>query len=83
VSDEDRLRKNEKRSSRRFGILFWLLVTAWCIGGTMELLPKIMKRRSTGCRETAVANLKQIDGAKEQWALEAKTLTNEIPAWSK
>ena len=30
---------------------------------------------------TCIANLKQIDGAKEQWALESRKTTNDLPAW--
>lgn len=31
---------------------------------------------------TCIANLKQIDGAKEQWALELRKTTNDVPTWT-
>jgi hypothetical protein len=41
----------------------------------------MVKSRGTSEANTCVANLKQIDGAKEQWASENKRTTNDVPTW--
>ena len=35
-------------------------------------IPNFVKARSAAMRNACIANLKQLDGAKEQWALENK-----------
>ena len=35
-------------------------------------IPNFVKARTTTCKSACIGNLKQIDGAKEQWALENK-----------
>src|SRR5690349_20077657 len=44
-------------------------------------IPNFVKARQTAQANTCVANLKQIDGAKEQWALEQKKTPTETPTW--
>ena len=40
------------------------------------------KPRSTASHRPCVANLKMIDGAKEEWAVKFKKSTNATPIWS-
>ena len=40
-------------------------------------LPNYLRAKGTACKNACINNLRQIDGAKEQWALE-----NKIPAGS-
>lgn len=40
-------------------------------------IPNFVKARQTAQRNACVQNLKQIDGAKEQWALENKKATGD------
>lgn len=44
-------------------------------------IPNFVKARQTAQANTCVANLKQIDGAKEQWALENHKQPTDVPTW--
>jgi hypothetical protein len=69
------------RRTRRFW--FWLAVAVFGIGGAVLIaIPNFIKARETSCKNTCIANLKQIDGAKEQWALEFHKTTNDIPTFA-
>jgi prepilin-type N-terminal cleavage/methylation domain-containing protein len=45
-------------------------------------IPNFVKARQTAQANTCVANLKQVDGAKEQWALEQKKAPTDSPDWA-
>ena len=47
-------------------------------GATAALIPSVVMGRCGGPESSCINNLRQIDGAKEQWALENK-LTNGAP----
>ena len=53
---------------RRFAIYFVLLLVPVAI----IAIPNFVKARGTACKNACINNLRQIDGAKEQWALENK-----------
>ena len=42
-------------------------------------IPNFVKARQTAQKNACINNLRQIDGAKEQWALETKAATNATP----
>ena len=42
-------------------------------------IPNFVKARATAQKNTCVANLKQIDGAKQQWAIENKKNGTDTP----
>jgi competence protein ComGC len=42
-------------------------------------IPNFVKARTTKCRSACLANLKQIDGAQQQWALENKKGGKDVP----
>src|SRR2546425_8634327 len=42
-------------------------------------IPNFVKARTASQRSACIANLKQIDGAKATWALEAKKVNSDIP----
>lgn len=48
-------------------ILFFILALFGALA-----LPNFIKARTTGCLNSCIVNLKQIDGAAQQWALENK-----------
>src|SRR5580765_5154245 len=66
-------------------ILIWTMspTIVLCVVG---LIPLIVKRQCTACRDACIANLKQMDGAKATWALGTKPeFTNdplEQASWS-
>src|SRR6059036_176950 len=43
-------------------------------------IPNFVKARQSSQRSACIANLKQIDGAKSTWALEAKKVNTDSPA---
>jgi hypothetical protein len=54
-------------------ILFLFLLAAVCV-------PNFIRARSTPAKNACYNNLRQIEGAKEQWAMENKKTTNDIPS---
>ncbi len=44
--------------------------------------PTWVKARTTSQKNTCINNLRQIESAKQQWALETKQATNAVPVYS-
>jgi len=42
-------------------------------------VPNAMKSRTTASKQVCISNLRQIDSAKEQWAVEKKKAPADIP----
>ena len=42
-------------------------------------IPNFVKARAVSQRNACIANLKQIDGAKHEWALEVKKTATDLP----
>jgi hypothetical protein len=59
---------------KRRGKRFWFYVAAIPVIGVLGamVVPQYMRAHTTACKNACVNNLRQIDGAKEQWALEKK-----------
>ena len=45
-------------------------------------IPNFIRARETSQKNACVNNMRQIDGAKEQWALENKQPGTATPAWA-
>ena len=45
----------------------------------LALLPAFIRARTTPAMNACVNNLRQLDGAKQQWELENHKTTNEVP----
>jgi prepilin-type N-terminal cleavage/methylation domain-containing protein len=45
-------------------------------------IPNFVRARTTSQQNACINNLRQIDGAKQQWALETKQATNATPAYT-
>jgi prepilin-type N-terminal cleavage/methylation domain-containing protein len=45
-------------------------------------IPNFVKARATAQKNSCIANLKQIDGAVQQWALESKKVATDSYAWT-
>ena len=45
-------------------------------------IPNFVKARTASQKSACIANMKQIDGAKATWALEAKKVNSDSPATS-
>jgi hypothetical protein len=55
-----------KSRNRRPLILICIFVF---IAGAVVIVPNYLRARGTACQNACINNLRQIDGAKEQWAL--------------
>ena len=42
-------------------------------------IPNFVKSRTTSQAQVCINNLRQIDSAKQQWALETRQITNAVP----
>jgi hypothetical protein len=45
----------------------------------LALLPAFIRARTTPAKNACVNNLRQLDGAKQQWELENHKSTNDVP----
>jgi hypothetical protein len=45
-------------------------------------VPNFVKARDTAQKNACINNLRQIDGAKQQWALENSKRTSDVPTWT-
>jgi hypothetical protein len=67
------------RLSRK--ILFYALVCLIAGLFIVSIIPKPLHSGPTS-KNTCINNLRQIDGAKEQWALEHGKTNSDIPTWA-
>jgi hypothetical protein len=68
-----------------------LAIAGTCVSGVFVLLlplmlaiaiPNFVKARTTAQRNACINNLRQLDGAKEQWALENKKTVTDTPTYA-
>ena len=72
--------ENEPSSKPSFRWPFWLLVLAMlALAAVLIGLPKFVTPQRMRSPTSCLANLKQIDGAVQQWAFENKKTTNDAP----
>ena len=57
---------------------FVLLLLFILLAGAAVVTPNFVKARTTACKNACVNNLRQLDGAKEQFALEKKLPSGHI-----
>jgi prepilin-type N-terminal cleavage/methylation domain-containing protein len=74
--------KNRTSSKAGFTLVEIMIVVA-IIGLLAAIaIPNFVKARTTSQMNACINNLRQIDGAKQQWALETKQATNATPVYS-
>jgi len=62
--------------------LIEIMIVVLIIGILLAIaVPNFIKARETSRAKSCIANLKQIDAAKEQWAMDNKKTTGDVPAW--
>jgi prepilin-type N-terminal cleavage/methylation domain-containing protein len=69
------------RWGRKGFTLVEIMIVVLIIGILLAIaVPNFIKARETSRTKSCIANLKQIDAAKEQWAMENKKTTTDTPA---
>lgn len=63
----------------RKSVILVLLGAAVCVMAAVILLPIYIRAHTIPSRNPCINNLRFIDGAKQQWALEYIKTTNDIP----
>src|SRR5260370_10519395 len=68
------------RGSRKGFTLVEIMIVVLIIGILLAVaVPNFIKARETSRAKACVANLKQIESAKEQWCMDTKAATNATP----
>ena len=74
----------KSKTSKKAGFTLVEIMIVVAIIGLLAAIaiPNFVRARTTSQMNACINNLRQIDGAAQQWALETKQATNAVPAFS-
>jgi hypothetical protein len=58
-----------------------ILLVICCVAILGVGIAAFVRARNTSASNACINNLRQLDGIKEQWALESSKTTNDVPTW--
>jgi prepilin-type N-terminal cleavage/methylation domain-containing protein len=74
--------KTRKLSNKGFTLVEIMIVVA-IIGLLAAIaIPNFVRARQTSQANACINNMRQVDGAKQQWALETRQATNATPSYA-
>lgn len=56
----------------------WILIAGLVVIIVVIAVPNFIKARSTSAQNACINNLRQIDGAKDQWAIENRRVAGDL-----
>ena len=65
--------------SKKIKVTVGVVVVFLIVGAVV--LPSFIRARSTPAMNACVNNLRQLDGAKQQWVIENHKTTSNVPTW--
>ncbi len=72
-----------KLSKKKGFTLIEIMIVVLIIGILMAIaVPNFVQARNTSRTNSCIASLKQVDTGKEQWAMDFKKTTGDVPVWA-